>query len=118
MISVRLGNTIEITWRFKNAGTDEPFPVEGKNILLILRTKGQSFIVKDYTAEGNVITFQFKGKDQSEPGVYAAEVIFDPGTDDQFIHDERNVFQLVRHSWKRLPNCLMEALKRQRLIPK
>ena len=93
MYKVRVGNDINIQWRiFRN---DSPEDFAGKTLRLLMRGTSQTIEVTDYTIEGNVIKWEFKGKDQRGPSTFTFTLIENEGKDDMFTIDKCDVLRLV-----------------------
>lgn len=93
MYKVRVGNDINIQWRiFRN---DSPEDFAGKTLRLLMRGTSQTIEVRDYVLEGNVIKWEFKGKDQRGPSTFTFTLIENEGKDDMFTIDKCDVLRLV-----------------------
>lgn len=93
MYKVRVGNDINIQWRiFRN---DSPEDFAGKTLRLLMRGTSQTIEVRDYVLEGNVIKWEFKGKDQRGPSTFTFTLIENEGKDDMFTVDKCDVLRLV-----------------------
>lgn len=93
MYKVRVGNDINIQWRiFRN---DSPEDFAGKTLRLLMRGTSQTIEVRDYVLEGNVIKWEYKGKDQRGPSTFTFTLIENEGKDDMFTIDKCDVLRLV-----------------------
>ena len=93
MYKVRVGNDINIQWRiFRN---DSPEDFAGKTLRLLMRGTSQTIEVRDYVLEGNVIKWEYKGKDQRGPSTFTFTLIENEGKDDMFTVDKCDVLRLV-----------------------
>lgn len=93
MYKVRVGNDINIQWRiFRN---DSPEDFAGKTLRLLMRGTSRTIEVRDYVLEGNVIKWEFKGKDQRGPSTFTFTLIENEGKDDMFTIDKCDVLRLV-----------------------
>ena len=93
MYKVRVGNDINIQWRiFRN---DSPEDFSGKTLRLLMRGTSQTIEVRDYVLEGNVIKWEYKGKDQRSSSTFTFTLIENEGKDDMFTVDKCDVLRLV-----------------------
>ena len=93
MYKVRVGNDINVQWRiFRN---DSPEDFSGKTLRLLMRGTSQTIEVRDYVLEGNVIKWEYKGKDQRGPSTFTFTLIENEGKDDMFTVDKCDVLRLV-----------------------
>lgn len=93
MYKVRVGNDINIQWRiFRN---DSPEDFAGKTLRLLMRGTSQTIEVRDYVLEGNVVKWEYKGKDQRGPSTFTFTLIENEGKDDMFTIDKCDVLRLV-----------------------
>lgn len=93
MYRLRVGNDISIQWRIFRNGEPEDFT--GKELRLLMRGTWQTIEVTDYTVEGNVLSWEYKGKDQRGPSTYTFTFIENEGKDDMFTVDKCDVLRLV-----------------------
>lgn len=96
--AIRIGNDINLTWRFMYSEGGDPFPLDGKTLRILMKVNGKIIRVEECTVEGNCVSWYFRGKDQVELGSYDVEIVLDPEENGQIVHDERNAFRLVPHS--------------------
>lgn len=93
MYKVRVGNDINIQWRiFRN---DSPEDFAGKTLRLLMRGTSQTIEVRDYVLEGNVVKWEYKGKDQRGPSTFTFTLIENEGKEDMFTIDKCDVLRLV-----------------------
>lgn len=93
MYKVRVGNDINIQWRiFRN---DSPEDFSGKTLRLLMRGTSQTIEVRNYVLEGNVIKWEYKGKDQKDPSTFTFTLIENEGKDNMFTVDKCDVLRLV-----------------------
>lgn len=98
MRKIRKGNDIRITWTILDAD-NQPYIFEGRNVAILLVSGSFVLRVKNVDFTDNVASFTFHGKDQSVTGYYNLQLIENPGAHEMVTFDERNVFNLVPHSW-------------------
>ena len=60
-----------------------------------MRGTSQTIEVRDYVLEGNVIKWEYKGKDQRGPSTFTFTLIENEGKDDMFTVDKCDVLRLV-----------------------
>lgn len=98
MKKVRIGNDIIVEWAILSAG--EPVDLVGRNIELNLRNIKTVIPITDFIITGNIISFQFAGKDQQELGTYSLTLIENNHNEDMHTVDTCNAFQLVASTCK------------------
>lgn len=96
MKKIRIQNDIRIKWRVFRYG--EPEDLTSKNVVVkLLDPKGRVAPVT-YEIEGNEVTIDFEGRNQSVVGVYSLLLVENGGEVGMVTLDEANVFQLVPSS--------------------
>ncbi len=98
MKKVRIGNDIIVEWAILSAG--DPVNLVGRNIELNLRNIKTVIPITDFIITGNIISFQFAGKDQQELGTYSLTLIENNHNEDMHTVDTCNAFQLVASTCK------------------
>ena len=99
--SIRIGKDFNVLWSIHKVvdGERQPYELAGKE--LTLRYRMASGIYKEVTewkAEGNVIAWTFRGKDQKALGSYELILTENAGKDGMVTVDTCKAFKLVAHS--------------------
>ena len=97
MKRIRRGNDINLLWEIIHdvAGESKPYELIGKDLSLYLQTPFGKEAVDDFSIQGNVISWTFKGKNQKYAGRYSLTLVVN---DVEQTIDECNAFELVSHS--------------------
>lgn len=97
MKKIRIGNDIPIKWVIKRDGHPEDFT--GKQLKILMRSSiGEETEITDYTLNGNVLSWMFYGKDQSQLVTYSFTLIENDGQEGMYTVDACNALQLVKCS--------------------
>lgn len=89
----RIGNDINVAWTILRKG--EPFNLEGLNTKLYLKDMYGRKAVSDFSVEGNVVLWRFKGADQKHTGKYSLELVINEGDLSMITTDSCNFVNLV-----------------------
>jgi len=94
MKRVRIGNDICIRWSiYTKEGL--PYDLFGKNLRLFLNSAmGDSVPIYDFTTEGNVVVWTYKGKKQKRTGNYTLTLVENFDADDMHTVDSCVAFRL------------------------
>lgn len=106
--TIRIGNDIDIIWAlYYSSGINEvPYNLNGRDIKIYLRCNNSSKIVIDnYSVDGHIISWRFKGKHQVNLGVYTMTIVENDGKDDMHTVDECRIFKLVAESCQASGGC-------------
>ena len=98
---IRIGKDFNVLWSvFKIVnGKRQPYELEGKNVMLVLVSPyGSQAPVEGWTAQGNVIQWAFRGKDQKYVGTYRLILVENAGSYGMVTVDSCDAFVLVAHS--------------------
>ena len=98
MKNIRIGNDINVAWSLYR--DDAPFPLEGENISLHLQTPYGRIDLEDFSVEGNVISWIFRGKNQKVLGKYSLILFINKGEDGMVATDACDFVNLVDCSCK------------------
>ncbi len=108
---VRIHNDLRISWGITTNGKQES--LEGKTLEVKLVVYNRVIQITDFTVKGNVISFEFLGKDQKHCGVYTI-VCRDNTNDNQSTIDKTDAFELVPHTEDEAgtdnPNVALEVI--------
>lgn len=108
MESIRIGNDVEVLWAiYVGDGLNEsPYNLSGKDITLYLRTGVNSkIVIDDYTVNGHIISWTFKGKKQTKLGTYTLTLVENEGKDGMHTIDECKFLKLVPESCMATCGC-------------
>ena len=95
MKKIRLKNDIRISWAITTNGKQET--LTGKSLQVQLVVFNEVVDIKEYSVQGNVISFYFLGKDQKYCGVYTL-VCKDVSNGNLNTVDKTAAFELVPHT--------------------
>lgn len=95
MKKIRLKNDIRISWAITTNGKQET--LAGKSLQVQLVVFNEVIDIKEYSVQGNVISFYFLGKDQKYCGVYTL-VCKDVSNGNLSTVDKTAAFELVPHT--------------------
>jgi len=99
MRRLRIGTDRVIIWHLTSNG--EPYNLTGKDITLKVSAPGYSFSVKeDLVIDGNILKWNFLGKDQRLLGPYTLTLIENDGKNGMISFDKCDAFALVDCSCK------------------
>ena len=99
MRRLRIGTDRVIIWHLTSNG--EPYNLTGKDITLKVSAPGYSFSVKeDLVIDGNILKWNFLGKDQKLLGPYTLTLIENDGKNGMISFDKCDAFALVDCSCK------------------
>lgn len=89
----RIGNDINVAWTILRKG--DPFNLEGLNTKLYLKDMYGRKAVPDFSVEGNVVLWRFKGADQKHTGKYSLELVINENDLSMITTDSCNFVNLV-----------------------
>lgn len=98
MKAIRKGNDIEIRWSIfmKGGRNNIPYILQGKNLTLYVFSPNSAMTkVNDFSVDGNVLIWTFKGKEQTKPGMYKLTLVENDGEDGMRTLDKCDAFRLV-----------------------
>lgn len=97
---IRIGKDFKVIWEVfaRINGERQPYNLSGKQLNLIVNSPLDSMVADEWTAEGNVVTWTFRGKAQKYVGSYQLVLIENQGEDGMVTVDTCNAFELVAHS--------------------
>lgn len=126
MDKIRIKNDINVFWAiFSDEASEVPYDLTGRDISVYLTGPMGRVRVENYEADGNIIKWVFRGKDQEYTGIYSFELVenedqdnmhtldkwhavqlYDPCDDEDYPYDEcecddtyrRDAFELVAHT--------------------
>lgn len=114
MKKIRIGNDIYFEWAIFDA-EGNPYDMEGMesririyacfqptSVCHVCGEPDRCTRINSFTIEGgdnNVLHFTWAGTAQSVTGRYNLKLVIDEGTTGQVVFDEKEVFELVSHSW-------------------
>lgn len=90
---IRIGNDIPIRWTVTRCGEPEDFT--GRTLRLLMRTAYSETEVADFSVDGNVISWTFRGSEQKATGSYTFTLIENAGRDDMNTVDACDALKLV-----------------------
>lgn len=93
MKKVRIGKDITFTWTITTNG--ESSPLTGRNLTLFIIDPHKKKMERQFTIDGNTITFKFKGTEQKTLGDYSLELWENLNLEGQTVCDNLNAFTLV-----------------------
>lgn len=93
---IRIGNDITIRWTVTRCGEPEDFT--GRTLRLLMRTAYSETEVADFSVDGNVISWTFRGPDQKSTGTYTFTLVENAGRDDMNTVDACDALKLVECS--------------------
>ena len=99
--SIRILKDFNVLWSIHKVldGARQPYELEGRELVLRYRTPdGILREAKEWKAEGNVIAWTFRGKDQKALGSYELILTENAGKDGMVTVDTCKAFKLVAHS--------------------
>lgn len=96
MQRIRIGNDIAIEWTVTRLGAEEG--LEGKDLLLKIRTPRGRIPVEEYLVEGSTLRFSFPGKDQALAGCYGLVLQINAGKESMTTVEACKAFMLVEDS--------------------
>lgn len=90
---LRIGNDYKIRWRIL---TQDNLPMElsGRNLVLYLEN-GEDSVLRDFSVDGNEVSFTFYGKDQRALGLYRLVLVENGGESGMRTVDSCRAFSLV-----------------------
>ena len=92
-VRIRIGNDIPIRWTVTRCGEPEDFT--GRTLKLLMRTAYSETEVTDFAVDGNVISWTFRGSEQTTTGGYTFTLIENAGRDDMNTVDACDALKLV-----------------------
>lgn len=100
ILRIRIGKDFTVRWRIfrREGGTLLPYDCTGKDLTLCLDSPYTRTKIEDFTVEGNLIEWTFKGMDQKSVGSYRLVLIENQGRDGMLTVDTCDAFELVAHS--------------------
>ena len=99
--SIRILKDFNVLWSIHKVmdGVRQPYELDGRELVLRYRTPdGILREAKEWKAEGNVIAWTFRGKDQKSLGSYELILTENAGKDGMVTVDTCKAFKLVAHS--------------------
>ena len=99
--SIRIEKDFNVLWSIRKVvdGVRQPYELEGRELVLRYRTPdGILREAKEWKAEGNIIAWTFRGKDQKTLGSYELILTENAGKDGMVTVDTCKAFKLVAHS--------------------
>ena len=97
MKAYRIGNTITINWTISQKN-GEPFTLKPDSIELVAVAPHHTLVIDDFSIDGNVVTWIFKGADQKFLGTYSLTLVQNRGKVDMVTVDCCEAFVLVAWS--------------------
>lgn len=94
---IRIGKDFDVIWSIRDED-GEPYDLTGKDLHLCLITPYRRQEIRDYTVEGNTVSWTFRGRDQKYTGAYSLELTENQGRDGMQTVDTCTAFELVAHS--------------------
>jgi hypothetical protein len=103
MKNIRIGNDIEVIWMLYSDkdGVKVPYSISGSTLSLYL--SGENFRrrkIEDFSRTDNSISWKYYGKDQTDLGVHAFELVINEGSEGMVTIDRCDAFALIRHYGK------------------
>lgn len=100
IIKIRIGKDFTVVWSIyrRTADKREAYDLTGLNLTLHLQNAYRTEEIKDFSVEGNTITWVFRGRDQKSIGLYSLVLIQNNGEDGMMTIDKVNAFMLVAHT--------------------
>lgn len=99
MRAIPIGNDIRVRWAIKDKiGND--YDLTGLDLTLYMTIQFWKVKVEDFTVDGNVVQFDFLGKDQKFAGTAVLELFVNEDSDNMNRVDSKDAFMLVEHSWQ------------------
>ena len=100
IIKIRIGKDFTVVWSIyrRTADKREAYDLTGLNLTLHLQNAYRTEEIKDFSVEGNTITWVFRGRDQKSIGSYSLVLIQNNGEDGMMTIDKVNAFMLVAHT--------------------
>lgn len=97
---IRIGKDISISWALYRTteGGREPYALTQGDCSLRLVSPVGKILVEDFTIDGNVISWVFRGRDQRHTGDYSLELVQREGKDGMLTVDTCEAFKLVAYS--------------------
>ena len=95
----RKGNDLNVIWSILTT-EGVPFPLEGKDMSVYLRSPFNKTEVKDFKVEGNLVKWTFFGKDQKYTGKYSLILVINENKEGMNTTDCCNFVNLVDCSCK------------------
>lgn len=99
---IRIGNAIQGIWRvffLNEEGVPYPADFTDRTVEVYLDCAVLAYKVKDFTIDGNTISFTYSGDEQTNTGRFALRLVTDAGTPTEVTVDQKDAFELVPHSW-------------------
>ena len=96
MRAFRIGKDITVRWSILTNG--EKKALEGRDLTLFIHLPNRTDIPVDFTNEGNIATFVFRGVNQLYTGPYRLTIWENFGKDGQSVVDCCNAFELVSYT--------------------
>lgn len=99
MRAIPIGNDIRVRWSIKDkVGND--YDLTGLDLTLYMTIQFWKVKVEDFTVDGNVVQFNFPGKEQKYTGTAILELFVNEDAADMSRVDTKDAFMLVEHSWE------------------
>lgn len=100
MEKIRIGNDFAIEWSIYQDldGEVSEYNLEGKKLVLKCVSPFSTIETQDFTVSGNVLTWNFYGKDQKATGNYSLILEENKGNIGMVTVDVVSAFALVQHS--------------------
>jgi len=101
--TIRIGNDITVKWRISILtpdGTYQDYTLDGRKLTLYLGNHAGKARMYDFSVDGNVLTWIFRGKDQKSTGRYYLTLVENEGQDNMHTVDSCEVFCLTAESRK------------------
>ncbi len=102
MKKIRIGKDIKFKWAITTNNTEQS--LTGRKLTLEIRHTNSSFCL-DLTnritisgEKGNELNFVFKGKEQTQTGIYMLTLWENKGLDNQTVVDKTQAFELVKYT--------------------
>lgn len=107
MRKIRIGKDFTIRWSIyrKTADGREAYDLTGMSLILRLQNAYRTEEIKDFSVEGNTITWVFRGRAQKSVGSYSLVLIQNNGEDGMMTIDKVAAFQLVAHTYEESGNA-------------
>lgn len=97
---IRIGKDISISWAIYRTteGGREPYALDQSDCSLRMVSPVGKILVEDFSIDGNVVSWVFRGRDQRHTGNYSLELVQREGKDGMLTVDTCEAFKLVAYS--------------------
>lgn len=99
MRAIPIGNDIRVRWAIKDKAEND-YDLTGLDLTLYMTIQFWKVKVEDFTVDGNVVRFNFPGKEQKYTGTAILELFVNEDAADMSRVDTKDAFMLVEHSWE------------------